>query len=108
MHYSLLLILIIYLVTKHQSNGFVFLPQLENRLNRMNRHVFIPDWNNNIQEDTNPKQVQAEENLIDGNLDSDILSEEKPVPALRSRRRNYILDYLSSFFDYPEHSEKFK
>ena len=81
---------------------------MENRLNRMNRHVFIPDWNNNMQEDTNPKQVQAEENLINGDLDSDILSEEKAVPALRSRRRNYILDYLSSFLDYPKHGEKFK
>ena len=39
---------------------------------------------------------------------SDILSEEKAIPALRSRRRSYILDYLSSFLDYPKHGEKFK
>ena len=61
-----------------------------------------------MQEDTDPKQLQAGENLINDDLDSDILSEEKAVPALRSRRRNYILDYLSSFLDYPEHGEKFK
>ena len=61
-----------------------------------------------MQEDTNPKQVLPKEILIDGDLDSDILSEEKAIPALRSRRRSYILDYLSSFLDYPKHGEKFK